>query len=287
MKIVISYNPNDDMICGIMAALKRVDDSLIIWDMRTKPVYDMIDEIQPDLLLLDSQQITPTILRALEENKNISVVLFGLSYYQQVKPLMMCLPYNTPQILFKRLDEEKILYYLINPAANIAQYTGGEYDDRYQSDILYLSVDNKPHMTILTNLSIQKYKFKICGRVPINLNNYLGQTTFKDMTSLIKSTKIGIDFNCSMLYNYIANGILCLSDTKNDYYPHFTSFGYLVELIEKYLYDEDKRQDMIQTAQKEVLRQHTYFNRLKDILFKLQIYPLANECDKVMETFQL
>lgn len=284
MKKVITYNPNDNTIMGIISSLKVVDDNLIIWDTKNKPIYDMIDEIKPELMFLDSQQITPIILEALNNNKDIKVVLFGLSYYQQINPTLILLNDDISKSVMTQFQKNGCPYYIIKKAANIAQYTNGQVIDSYFSDILYLSVDNpqqNPHiLEILISLSKQKYRLKICGQYPILLSSYLGRTTIKDMTNLMLSTKIGIDFDGSMLYNYIANGVFCISSVKNEYMPCFNHRGSLEDTLAHFLNDQSLRDDWTIPAQKKVLSEHTYFHRLKDILQILELNDLADKCDK-------
>lgn len=267
MKTVITYNPNNDIVAGIAASLKYRDPQTVLWDVFHKPISDMFDELHPDILFLDSLVITSDILKVAKNYPDLKIVMFGSSYYRYIEPSVICLSEFIQQKTIDELDKANINHITIKRVANTAQYSNGKYNKDYESDILYLSTTkNGTNYSIIEKLSYTDYTIKICGNYAVYFSCYLGPASFREMSDLMKSTKLAIDFNGVMLYNYIANGVFCLSDTPNPFMPSFSSFEELQKLIYEYLPASNKKQSIIDKAQSTVVKQYTYFNYL-DLIF--------------------
>ncbi len=280
MNIVISYDSNDMMINGLCAALKVIYPNTVAWIPNKKPVYDMIDEIQPDLIFIGSKYINNSFISAVNNNnkdaKRIDIVVFGISHFDKINPRLICLPDNVPDTILKHIDNYK--YIKISPAANVVQYWNGKHEEKYQSDILYISDTQAIDEEIIHTLSIirQHYQLKICGKYKVALPEYIGQTTYKEESNFMASTKIAIDFNQSMLLNYGANRVFSLSNTTNLYFPKFTLKEILLQL-NKYMNLAVSRETISNNSYKNILKHHTYFHRLSDILNILQLSDLAQQ----------
>ena len=279
MNIVISHNPINNVIAGISATLQKIasKDNKIkthIWDVKNKPVYDMMDEINPDIIFMDANQVTQTFITAIEDRPPKHLIMFGISYFQQLNPSLICLPTNIPDKIKSHIDKERLSYLEIELAANIAQYYGGSFSKKLQSDILYISNIDTQHRPDIQQCLTEIYKtdlysLKIVGRHPVALPAYLGMTSIKNELDLMKSAKIVIDFDGSMLYNYIVNGVPCISNKTNAYYPKFEHANDIMKLVAQNCSIVDEE---IQKA----ISTDTYFHTLGKIFYELNLDDLAN-----------
>ena len=288
MNIVISYNPDNIFIAGLTASLQATDDEIIAWLPEQKPVYDMIDEAHPDILFMDAKCVTRAAITAIQENPQIRLVLFGLSFFDKLKPELICLPDNIPDKIIENIDKEQLPYISLPLAANVAQYNRGQNKKEYHSDILYISnVDpttNPLIMETLTAIHKEDLNLKICGKHKINLPEYLGRTTIQEECDFMASTNLAIDFDHYMLLNYIANKVTTYSNKPYnlDSYtpPSFSSATDFMYLIEPAMINYN-----VVESQNTILKSHTYFHRLHTIFTKLDIQNMATRSLETLKQF--
>ena len=271
MNIVIT-NHNDLIFKGIAGAIAVIESNTVLWDAKVKPPYDMCNELRPDLLVCTALDLTPSLVRVIDEY-NIRVILFGLS--NVIKPLVSCLPQNTTEVVLSNVDN----YVITKPMANVAQYNNGKVSDLYSSDILYVS--NTTNVEILSILSrLTKYKLKICGNLPVPLANYVGKANVKTISNLIASAKIVLDYNENILYDAAHNKAFCLSNVQNDLYPIYTSDN-LLEQVDHFLNDEKHREYYTKKAAN-LAKGRSYYSLLHDICIKAGLTDLATLTEKYL-----
>lgn len=286
MKIVATYHPTYPKFIGIISSLAVIEPQTTIWIPQHKPVFDMFDEVQPDLLICMSEDLTPQLVSALTEYKT-DVIIFGLQYPQEITPRLLCCD-NIPK---KILDNIKTPTYNVLSAANTAQFKNGTYHTKYASDILYISnknLDVDTDLPILQQLSTADFKIKMCGPQVIPLPQYIGQANPYHLSNLLASTKIVLDFDENIMWDAAFNKVFCLSNktitdkphhTKPMLYPSFVSASGFLDEITHFLSDEKHRQSYIKRVHYQALH-NTYFHCLKEIGVKVNVKTWVDKANE-------
>lgn len=279
MSIVAHVSKNQDLI-GIAAALTSLRYNVTVWDKNIKPTYDMVAELNPELVLIDSDSLTE---QSAEAFKYTRVVVFGLNFPASLKPALVVVPSSVNPALLKNVQAPTIQF---SAASNYAQYSGGVFSEKYRSDVLLITTGLHETKTELLDelikLSRIPQSVKFIGSIRINSPLYLGNINQRTYNDALVSTKICIDCDNHMLYNSLANGILCFSNTVNKYVPTYKNYEELNNLILK----QDKYSKYARIAQKDILANHTYFNRLKEIGVYLNIGGLESTVDDKIGAIQ-
>ncbi len=284
MNIVITYNPNHPILSGLVPTLQVINTETVVWIPQHKPVYDMIEEVNPDIIFMDDKQITPSFISAIKENPNIKIVLFGLSFISQLNPSLVCLSNNIPEQIQENLKNNNIEYMSVSRAANIVQYRNGKKSPEYECDVFYWSTVpvNKEIFDVLCDLVQTDLRVKIGGPFRVLLPQYIGDLDIYDVSNFMVSAKFALT-NTTSEIDYMANEVNVLI------YPgSFTGSRDLIQSIQQWSNknDEDMYGSQILYENKlHTINNRTYFHRLHDIFKKLKMDDLAQQSLDKLEDF--
>ena len=280
MKIITTFNQQNTKFVGLTAALTYIEPSTLVWLPTQKPAFDMFDEMNPDLLFCSSEDFSSDLIMALKEYKT-PVVVLGLNFPSNIQPKLVCVNDLPQQIL----DNISVPYYKLLPAANSAQFNSHfldpVIDEKYQSDVFYLSTtspqQNPEILKILEQVCMQTdLKIKFAGPQHLPFAQYVGQASIKHLVSFIKSAKITIDCTHNHWLDIAYNKSFCLSSVPLEYYPSFNSYKELFEQMTHFLDDEQHRSHYIKKAYN-YAKHNTYFHRLGDIFKLLDMSELSEK----------
>ena len=246
-----------------------------------KPVFDMLDELKPDLFLCLSEDFNNPILGDALGEYNVDTVVFGLGYpADKITPRLLCID---DQVSDTILENVTVPYYKLKSAANIAQFNNGVIDTKYDSDILYISncTLRTGILNILTELSNSDLKLKICGNQPVPLPEYIGYADCVNISNLLASATIALDFDGNIRMNAASNKTMCISNIDNTIFPSFDDND-IKDVIEHYLTDSKHRKHQINLAYK-FAKENTYYHRLIDISMLLNWCDILNESQRKIE----
>lgn len=273
MKIV--FTGDDQYFVGLHTSCILMGIETIIWMPQHKPVFDMMHEQKPDILFIKSSHFHPVIAQAVQEYK-VKVVLLGKPVESlPMLPDLWCIPddavkYSPQDILY---DCNKMI---LGKGANIAEIRNGIHTDKWDTDILYLASENVPNAEPLFNLLHEAchnsdYKFRCYGLTYFPLPSYIGTVAVTEWSNLIKSAKVVIDFNASILFDVAANQGFCLSSVESPLYPNFTNLESLKQQLDLYINNEKERRTISKQAYNVVMDGHTYVHRLGAVLGNMGI----------------
>lgn len=280
MNIVSSY-----LHQGLTASLSLVS-NMRLWFKEKKPVFDMFDEIGPDILICQDSDIDDSIIQALKEYQDTKLILIGSHIPEGLIPDILCVPFELMDFQKKLLTETVPHVIILVNHANIAQYRKGNYNPKFESDILYLTTNIEENNldTIEKLLHPNKdYKVKICGINNIATPEYLGQINISQACDLMASTKICMDFNGHITKDAATNKTFCLSNFENDLFPYYDGVEDMFKKIDKFLKNEKKRKQIVKKAYKTVIEDDTYLHKTIEIFEQLGFDNQARETEEILE----
>lgn len=254
----------------LTAAFTVVGENAIFWWQNNKPVFDMMHEHEPDILICEGSQLTNSMVVALTAFEHTKLVLINpmdkvnkKCQLERVSPGRIFSCYTkTPKIEIPGLE-------VIKPYANTAQIRGGTYVEELSSDILiYTDNDSIVDYKVLATVTQSLYNFqvKIFGKNRINIPYYLGELSYKDMSNAIASAKIAIDFGDHYM-DFAANKLYTFTHFDNPVWANVDYDKYGTELG-KLLHEDKLRNKLVKKAHK-MTNGNTIFNRAGYILEKL------------------
>lgn len=262
MQIVAHTSDNKDLI-GIASALTVLRYNVTMWDKTIKPTFDMVEELHPDLVLIDSKHLNDKNAEAFTKTR---VVVFGLHTPDNLRAVLNVVPNTINPALLNNVKGPALQF---STAANYAQISGGSYNKNYDSDVLLITknLTDKTDFTVLQGLENTNYIIKYVGPVKINSPRYLGNVSYnKTYYDMLVSTKLCLDFNHHILYDSIANGIIPISNKENNYFLHHDNNPVaLTNLVTRHLLYTKPITNELTNARKDVISNHTYFNRLIEL----------------------
>ena len=288
MKIVSTALKNKQDILGAFTAI--LAENFLIWYPDIKPVFDMIEEVQPNVILCEAEDIDSTFLRAIKENPDIDLVIFGVGTSEDVlsvaNNIVICPPANTPPTIRKNIDQCDSTVLYVAESANMAQIFNGVFNKDISTDILYVSnvptMDKTYILPILSDIYQQKKQIKVVGEYSVPLPFYLGSVRTVEISSLLSSSKIVLDFDGTMLLDAAINKAFVISNTINGLYPHYDNIDSLRKLIEYYLENDELRKTKANMAYNKVIKSDTSFHRVSDIFKALNLTELQQlSLDKI------
>lgn len=252
MNIVFS-NSNSPLTQGLASTLEYCGHSVSLWNKTKKPVFDMLYELKPELMLIYKKDIDNALQEAVKQYKTPCVVLESSEIFD-------------PFIPFDPL-----------PACNPVQYGNAIPLYKYKTDVMYFShvssVKGIPFLDVLT-----KYKFKIFGQYIVPYPQYLGYlSSIKEYRNAMKSTKVFVDINGYDTLNAALMEVNSTSYGLNPLvYPEcFNSFLSLDELTEQL--DRIIKKPKFNKEQKKFVLQNTFFHRVYDLFKQLGNIGKAQE----------
>lgn len=282
----VFFTPIADRYTGIALASVEIFDSVTIWEPKSKPIFDVFSECQPDIVCCDIKYINSTFIQACNEHSGIKIILFADGVPKHFKPDIVCCPPSLSTLMRKHLEkgDHKTLY--LSDCADVITYWHGEADKALECDIAFWSngwIEEAPIQKIeLFSALAQIGRLKIVGKSKIPIPNYLGNIGMNKVVSFLKSSKIAIDWNAENILNQAANRIFTISTVPNSLFPVIDSDN-LEKQITSYLKNDKARRKKAKKAQKEVLSTDTCWNRLREITEALCLTNETNSINQKIE----
>ena len=273
MKIVTSLLP--DRYVGMQqVGVKLLDKDFIFWEPDKKPMFDMLEDIQPDVILIDLKYVDESVVEASKSTK-AKLILFGNGVPQDLNVRAVCTVPSVSPIVKKHLEngDHKVTY--IKDYADVCTIFGGEVDPLLQCDIGYISHDKNPDK-LMKKLEIfsalNNHNLKIVGNVKIPIPKFLGGIKTNRISSFMKSCKILIDYDGDILLDAAANGAFVLSNTINSLYPILDS-----ENIKKFLSPDSPRNKIAKNRQATILANDTCYHRFAQLMTDIDELDIAEK----------
>jgi hypothetical protein len=284
MKIVSTELSTRHM--GTVRAGIQVAEDFLGWNPTKFPVFDLLDEVKPDVVFIDLKFVTSTMVRAFSENDSIKVVLFGQGVPKNFFPnLVVAMPSTSP-VLRKNIESSDYTTLYQHDSANIVDIWGEEANPFLACDIGYIFDDQDPEFytkQILLASEISKIaQTKIIGTKKISLPNYLGNLSEKSLSGFYKTCKIVIDWKAQHMLDIAANGGFALPTIGNRLYPTLNENN-LKEQLEGLLHKEKTRKKNARKSQSMVLENDTCFHRIREIFEHLDMEEGVERTNKLLE----
>lgn len=263
MKIISSKL--DDRYKGILRALDGLVE-MHVWKPEEKPIYDLFDEVEPDLVLYDIDNVGNNFIQNIIE-RNLKSVLFGSKVPEYLNPTLVCSEPNISPVLKKNLEINHDCIFIYDYADTVT-FHGGVADDNFACQIGYISkggdVDANQISKLLL-LAANKFKVKVVGPERIPIPQYLGGIAEEREMDFLRSCRIALDTGNNVL-DQVANSIFTMSILPNN-----LACAANIDNIQMYLDDEELRNRIITTSRKKVLASATGYHRIVDIFNKLEL----------------
>lgn len=193
-------------------------------------------------------------------------------------------------------------------AADVFDYTNGKPKPEFACDIAFVGGYWPYKAQIFDKYLIplcdeQKYNIKIFGNGIWPVPQYCGLIDNENVKHLLASAKIcpalhephsqkyGFDVS-ERVFKILANKCFCISDNVEALRHIFKegediiiakNKGDFIDLVYKYLNDDDQKKIFINNGYNNIINNHTYFHRVRDILVRLNLVDQANLCEKTYE----
>ena len=95
-----------DRYYGIIRAIPEIFERAAYWLPEVKPVFDVFDEIQPDIVFCDLKYVNQSFIAACQEYENIKIVLFGDSVPRGFNPHLVCSKPSLSPLMKKHLETQ-------------------------------------------------------------------------------------------------------------------------------------------------------------------------------------
>lgn len=315
---------------GWAQAFTYAGHDVVIWNIKEKPAFDAFSEFEPDILITQTYNLDRAILKNIKARPHMFVAMRTgeSSTYSDLNkdkyPILNASEEEIylikelrdscgqPNFLFSHYHQDDInktherwikdnfkVVGLMN-ASNLFDYVKGEEKEKYKSDLAFvggywqykaLTLDK-----YILPLCSGKYKIKIFGNQPWNINKYYGYLPSPEERHVLKSAKICLNVHelhsqelgydvIERPFKLISNKCFVVSDyveRLNLIFPEMPMAKNPEEfqnLIDFWLKDnnKDRKTAIIEKQYKEVLLHHTYFDRCSVIFSAFGLDSLANE----------
>jgi hypothetical protein len=263
-----------------------------MWVPNNKPLFDLFDELKPDIFICHIDFISPIIDDVLQEYSDTKFV--GLSdsmFAMRKQPDLMCLETNTMYDPFHPLDHYNGPRLSYDVCANPVLFKNGKYTKELATDILYISNYQNPRedvvLSILRFLS-KKYQIKVFGNHRLHIPEYLGILDAMEISNAMASAKLTLDIFDSNRFDYAINKLCCLYNNGQydnpDIWPTYNTLDQLSSSVDLLLKEENKRVSLAKKAYNYVKDCRTYFHYCYKFFVLLGMQEEADKClDKVKE----
>lgn len=324
MKILIcndGYHAMYYIRLGLARAFTALGHDVVMWQKDQKATHDAFDELEPDLFIGQTYNLTDSIIEAIMERPHLKVICkagdWGMDVNTDKYKILMATEEEKDKVLKlkEQTGQPEFLYIYYHPdyisqthkgwidagisvhsiinACDVFDYTGGQILDEFKSDICFiggywnykaieidqylLPICNKYHTKIFGNSPWPIYQY--CGMIP---NEYVKHAFASSLVcpnlNEPHARRYGFDIN-ERPFKLAGNKSFIISsyvEGLEKIYPADEIIqAYEPEefhdLIEYYVKHPDERQSYIDKAFQRTMRDHTYFNRAKDILDNLSI----------------
>lgn len=309
------------------------------WNIQNTPAFDVFDRFEPDVFLGQSYNLDKATVKCIYERPHLKVGLRAGDWGYQTDDIdrskFNILTCTQKEIdLLKKMKDETgqpefvHIHYTkeaivqthnrfaaigIKPislmmCADITAYSDAKFDDSLECDIgfvggfwPYKGQVIKPYLFPLLN-PVGKYRTKIFGNQPWQVNQYCGMIADHRVKDLFVSAKIcpnlsephaqefGFDVN-ERIFKILYAGGFCISDniegyktTFNDLVPLADNPEDFKELVDHYLKNPGERIGFATKGQKYVKENHTSVHRICQILEQFEYNEVSKE---LMERYKV
>lgn len=259
---------------GILRTAEKEFDAKL-WMPEKFPIYDMLDAINPDIIMIDLKYITKTIISAIQEHPSINVVLFGMGIPQGLRVASVVAKPSTSAVIRRNIegDDHKTLY--INDSANIVEIFSTAFSDRLTSQVMYYHIGNTE--TYIDEVKLfakigKDFHLKIAGHNKLNIPYQLGSITYGDLATMYKNSMFSVDYHTNQFLDILANGGAPLvrkpiKSVLGDACSFFDTYESLYNIVKQGR--TEGLASNIKKAQYTVLSGETCYHRLIDIMQSL------------------
>lgn len=314
---------NAFMACGINVAM---------WDVKKTPAFDVFDQFEPDIFMGQAYNLDSATIKCIKERPHLKVGLRAGDWGDQTPEIdhdkFNILTATTKEV--KMLEELKNqtgqpefihIHYTpeavkqthnkfesigIKPVslmmcADTVSYKGGEFDPALECDLgfvggfwPYKGQVIEPYLFPLLH-PVGKYRTKIFGNQPWQVNQYCGMIDDHKVKDLFVSAKIcpnlsephaqayGFDVN-ERIFKILFAGGFCISDNVEGYrtlfedcVPIADSPEHFKELVDRYILDPGARIGLAAKGKSVVERNHTGFHRVAQLLNEFGYSELSSK----------
>lgn len=270
MKLIYtSLGKRYDPICKVASVIDDIEASP--WEPKRFPVFDVMDDVKPDVVFLSLKDIDNTTIEAVKTYKDTKFVLFSQVVPPEIEDLISLLiaEPSTSDFLRKNIQHPDRPTLYLSDCADLVDIYGQESNPKWSCDIGYFLDHNDPE-TYTNQIPVfcemaKLCRLKIVGPYRMGLPEYLGNISFKNLSQFYKSCNIVIDYDGHTLLNAASNGVFCLSALHNHLYPTL-DFENLEEQLTSFLNNKPARNKITKKANKAILASDTSFHRMSTIL---------------------
>lgn len=260
MKIFISQH-DDLRVYGLAQALRTVVPSTFFWDGKKLPLFDLMQEQKPDIVIYHDGDATDRgIELAKQEYPNTKFL-----YMQFMPTLSVAEPDLTIAMsdLVANSADIKLDY-----ATNLVDMDNGEKKPKFNTDVVVITdyIDSNDEFQMLALRAIShKFPTKIYGRNRLPIPNYLGQLRPEDYKHAFASAKVFVSFDIERMNDACLNECTpVIFSTKNNEEYNFRSINEMLDKCERAIAGEELMDNGVTLA-----RNSTYHHFLSEMFDKL------------------
>ncbi len=282
MKILVQNNVHQNMF-KVILALREVGVECIFWDVNNKSLTDLAIETKANILIstaISAREI-PDVVNEFNLKLIVSDSVANINN-SRLRPEIYCL--TSGQAYF---GKSRVLY--LEQCSDLVTFKNGETTKNLETEVAYLSDNPNVSFDQLSILNLLCYpnsnlKFKAIGPIALNILGYVGNAEPNKILSLLRSSKIVIDFNQMHLVDYAGNSIFCLSDSDNDYFPNYNKVENISDLINTFK-NPNRRRKICDKAKRLIFDQKlTNFHHAASLCNMLEYTDLEQQLnDKIKE----
>ena len=282
MKVLIHVKSNSSFhneMINWARVLQSIDCEVTMWDLDTKPAYDVFDEVQPDIFIGNSNVFTEgrqSVVRCLAEFQDKLKIVMKEDYVGD--PVEVEIPFKIDLQYVGCLS-----YYRENPtmediplAANIFDYHDNPPDPTISSDLCYINMDREieqpvPYILPLC-FPIGRYNIKIFDTLGWSNYAYMGGVNHDTACRAINSTRrLIVNHNDNSIPQVVWDARLCRV-------PMINCAEYDMDNFLMAIRDGDYDDGNIEYDHQSTLEYGTYFNRVSFMLGELGEFDLSDKC---------
>lgn len=215
---------------GIARALTAMGHQVIMWDIQKKPAFDAFDELEPDLFIGQTYNLTDAIIKCIKERPAMRVIMkaadrsdFAYGLNKAEYPVLvankkeidnvMKLRFATgrPDFVYVHYHQDRLnqthggweadgikTHSLMN-AADVFEFTHGKHQERFDCDVAFVGgrwgykarTIDKYFMPLLNT----GLKIKIFGNQPWGVRQYCGFLNDYQVKHLLASAKVCVNLS--------------------------------------------------------------------------------------------
>jgi hypothetical protein len=277
MKVLLELNADIRFrqMASIFDALP--DFQLIFWEKNRKPTFDIIDETQPDIVIITNDQvINQEVGYALSDYPKTKLVVFNERPASGVVPDLVC---YWPDIIhsmdqWMHYDGKRLGF---SHYANPVMFRGGKPEERFKCDVIaiparheFMDMPSRDEARIKQYNSIAtKFDLKVFGR-RVPHPNYVGDIRAEEIPSAILSSRIYLDCNdmCAKGAEFLGIPVVNWRGTDME----------IISEIENLLADEELYADQAGGKMYEA-KSETYLHRINKMFEELELEKRINVTD--------